>query len=129
MKKSILTTILILGIAAGEFSCIAQAKMTKLQKKENYLINVANSGMDSKQYDIAVEYYTKVLEINPQNAEAYAKRGNAKYLLGKYKDAVKDYTKALEIDPNRENAYYNRGLAKANLKAYDDVIEDYNKEL
>lgn len=40
--------------------------MTKLQKKENYLINVANSGMDSKQYDIAVEYYTKVLEINPQ---------------------------------------------------------------
>ena len=68
MKKSILTTILILGIAAGEFSCIAQAKMTKLQKKENYLINVANSGMDSKQYDIAVEYYTKVLEINPQNA-------------------------------------------------------------
>ena len=66
-------------------------------------------------------------EINPQNAEAYAKRGNAKYLLGKYKDAVKDYTKALEIDPNRENAYYNRGLAKANLKAYDDVIEDYTK--
>ena len=128
MNKKILTTILILGISAGEFSCLSStcyARMTRKEKKETYLLNAGNAGLESQKYDIAIEFYTKVIELNPQNAEAYAKRGNAKYLSANYKEAVKDYTKALEIDPNRENAYYNRALAKSNLKkASEQGIEE-----
>ena len=56
MNKKILTTILILGITAGEFSCLSStcyARMTRKEKKETYLLNVGNAGLESQKYDIA----------------------------------------------------------------------------
>ena len=117
MKKKILTSAILLGLLIGETSCFTPVCFAKIslfsrrEKKEAYYFDVATSSFDMKQYELAIEYYTKVIALNPQNSEAYTKRGNAKYMLGQYKDAVKDYTKALEIDPNRENIYYNRGIA------------------
>ena len=134
MKKKILTSVLLIGLMASGISILAPAsyaaqKLTRKQKKENQYLETALSAFEMKQYDTAIEYYTKAIELNPTNSESYAKRANAKYLLGNYKDAVKDYTSALEIDPNQENIYYNRGIANTNLKAYDEVIADYTKEL
>ena len=133
MKNKILTAAILMGLLAGQTSYFLPsayaARLTRTQKKEQVFTNAAWTSFQEKHYDVAIEYYTKAIEVNPDNAESYAKRGNAKFLLGKYNEAVLDYTKAIELDPNRANLYYNRGLAKANLNAYEEVLEDYTKEL
>ena len=131
MIRKIFTTAIIMGVLAGISvpETYAVEKLTRKQKKEIALMDKAKSNFENQQYDLAIEFYTRAIEVNAENPESYAKRGNARFLIGNYKDAVIDYTKAIELDPKRENLYYNRGIAKANLSLYEDVIEDYTKEL
>ena len=56
--------------------------------------------------------HSKAIKINPQDANAYGNRGNAKMELKDYQGAIADYTKVIEINPQDALAYSNRGLAK-----------------
>ena len=86
--------------------------------------------MNSGNYQGAIAYYTKALEINPQGASVpFNYRGDAKYKLKDYQGAIADYTKAIEIDPQYASAYSNRGIAKAYLKDYQGSIADFNTAL
>lgn len=66
---------------------------------------------NSKDYETAIEQFTKVIEMDEKYVEAYALRGNCYSALKKNDEAIKDYSKALELDPNHRNALTNRGLA------------------
>ena len=61
---------------------------------------------------------TKAIELNPQHADAYNNRGNAKYSLKEYKEAIKDFNQAIELNPQHAKAYNNRGNAKEELRGY-----------
>lgn len=63
------------------------------------------------EYDCAIEYITKALELNPDNAEAYALRGQVHLQKGDYDRAITDCTKAIDLNPNDTNAYWDRGQA------------------
>ena len=107
MIKKIFTTAIIVGIFGISYvpEVCAAENLTRKQKKEISLIEEAKVNFDSKQYDLAIEFYTKAIMVNPENPESYAKRGNTRFLMGNFKDAVVDYTKAIELDPKRENMY------------------------
>ena len=47
---------------------------------------------------------TKVIELNPNHADAYYSRGAAKESLGKLEEAIQDYSKAIELNPKRVNS-------------------------
>lgn len=72
---------------------------------------------------------TRVIEIDPKNAEAYYNRGNVWYEKGNYNKAIADYTKAIEIDPQYAKAYNKRGLAWQDKGDYDRAIADYTKAI
>ena len=59
----------------------------------------------------AVEAYSKVLEMNPEDALAFHSRGSAYFGMGSYWQAVKDFTRAIELSPKFAQAYSNRGAA------------------
>ena len=64
--------------------------------------NSFNSGVDKYEqgdYQGAIADFTKVIEIDPQSADAYHNRGTAKDDLEDYQGAIADYTKAIEINP------------------------------
>ncbi len=63
----------------------------------------------------------------PQDAEAYFRKGNENFALGKYKDAIEDYNKVIELDPQIVEVYYIRGLANYALGKFEEAIEDYDK--
>jgi tetratricopeptide (TPR) repeat protein len=65
----------------------------------------------NKDYDSAIEQFTKVIEMDEKFVEAYNMRGNCYSALKKNEEAVKDFSKAIEMDPNNRNAFSNRGLA------------------
>ncbi|NER33694.1 MAG: tetratricopeptide repeat protein [Oscillatoria sp. SIO1A7] len=75
----------------------------------------------------AIQEYNKAIELNPNNHEAYHKRGNAQFDLRNYKEAIEDYTAAIKLKPEYVNAYYNRGLANDEAGNYGAAVEDYSK--
>jgi tetratricopeptide (TPR) repeat protein len=62
-------------------------------------------------YDLAINDFTKAIDINPRYAEAYSKRGAAYINKGEYDKAISDSNKAIEINPNYAEAYGHRGWA------------------
>jgi Tfp pilus assembly protein PilF len=71
--------------------------------------------------------YNEAIELNPNHADAYYKRGDAYDELGEYEKAIADYNKAIELDPNHALAYLNRGCAYGEIGEYGKAIADYNK--
>ena len=60
------------------------------------------------EYDRAIDDYTKAIEHNPDNDNAYDTywgRGDARYWKGEYGAAVADYSEAIKLNPNRSSAY------------------------
>lgn len=88
-----------------------------------------NKGFETKEPALQVEYYTKAIELDPQDFYSYGNRGLAYDDLGQYEKAIKDYNKVIELDPLNALAYNNRGLVYKNLGQYEKAIEDYNKAI
>jgi len=80
-------------------------------------------------HDKAIEDYSKSIDMNPNNAEAYGNRGLAYYNKGQYDRAIEDYNKAIALNPNLAWNYNNRGLIYGIKGQYDRAIEDFNKAI
>ncbi|WP_017295660.1 serine/threonine-protein kinase [Geminocystis herdmanii] len=76
-----------------------------------------------------LDIYTKIIELNPNDATAYNNRGDAYEKFKLSEKAIIDYTKAIELDPNNANAYNNRGDAYKKLEQYEEAIIDYTKAI
>jgi len=82
-----------------------------------------------KEINKAIEEYTKAIEINPEDAYGYLKRGIAYGLLQKHRKAIHDLDKAIQINSNFVEAYYNRGAAYGMLGEHNRAIVDFNKAI
>ena len=80
-------------------------------------------------YDEAITQFVKVIELNPQNAEAYNNLATAFGLKGNFEEAIIGYTKAIEIKPDFAVAYYGRATAYGASGNLDAALADYNKAI
>ena len=78
-------------------------------------------------YDKLIADCNKVLELNPDNAEAYSWRGLAHVNKKKYDEAIVDYDKAIELNPDDAETYRYRGLAYESKNNYDKAIAEFLK--
>ncbi len=69
-----------------------------------------------KNYDDALEYCEKALDINPNYVYAISYKGKLLLSLGRYKESLEYYEKALDLEPNNQTAIYhkNKVLEKLN---------------
>ena len=93
------------------------------------LLKEGNDHANRQAYSLAVSAYTRVLELDPAQAEAYSSRGSVYYYLKQYERASEDCSKAIKLDPDYAEAYNNRANVYADLKQYERAIADYNKAL
>ena len=63
------------------------------------------------EYDEDIASYTKAIELNPDDDDAYYNRGWAYGKLEQYDKAIDDYTKSIQLNPDESDAYNNRGWA------------------
>jgi tetratricopeptide (TPR) repeat protein len=70
---------------------------------------------------------TKMIEHNPNNAEAYYCRAAAYVALDNYDMAFADFAQAIKIDPNHWTAYMDRGAVHEQLGDYKSAIADYTQ--
>jgi len=88
-----------------------------------------NQKYDLGDYQGAVDAYSSVIRLEPDNAVAYYNRGLAKYNLGQHVMAVADYDTAIRLNPDDAKAYYNRGIAKYRLGRHVAAITDYDSAI
>ena len=115
---------------------LSEKDKTRIQEDYNAKINIldanewfqkGNDASEAKEYQNAIIYYNKAIQLNPDNHPPYSMRGLAKYELQDYNGAITDYNKAVQLNPDDHPPYSARGLAKQALKDYTGAITDYNK--
>jgi tetratricopeptide (TPR) repeat protein len=112
-------------IAEAQLNSPSMINSTQLET----LYNTANNFYDNQKYDEAIQYYDKVLAINPSAVGALNSKGLALDHLQRYDEALQSFDKALEIDPSSVNALNNKGLALDHLQRYDEALQSFDKAL
>lgn len=99
------------------------------EKSTNDFFVSGNTKKNQGDYQGAILEYTKAINFNPNDADAYTNRGFAKNKLRDYKGAILDFSKAIELNPSEAKSYFNRGSAKANSEDYQGAIADFSKAI
>ncbi len=90
----------------------------------------AEEAIKKGDYKLAVDYYSQLIKLNPNEAEYYLKRSmvNINYLKD-FKAAVKDCEQGLKVSPNEPAFYYNRGTAYTRLEDWKKAKKDFDSHL
>ena len=93
------------------------------------------AGLNSNDYQKAIENFDEAITLVPNYVEAYHYRGDAYRLRGQKEDfqkATADYDKVVVLKSDYTEIhviYNNRGLAKAAVNNYDKAISDYTEAI
>lgn len=85
------------------------------------------SKLAANDYRGAIEDLTEATRLNPNFADAYAFRCEARTQLLDLIGAIADCNQALQLDPDSALAYFNRGDARADLQDIPGAIEDFTE--
>ena len=84
---------------------------------------------EKKDFDSAINDYTKAIELYPEFAETYGHRGIAHLSRGEFVSAINDYTQLIQLDEGFADAYKERGIAYLSRGDFDSAIDDYTKAI
>jgi tetratricopeptide (TPR) repeat protein len=138
------TILIILGladahIAVGQqlaYTCMAGYNTTSVTDylsfdtgKDMELSDVyMNAGIqkdNDEDFEGAINDYTRAIELKPDCAEAYDKRGMAYVKTFKFEKAIRDFNKAIKIQPVYAEAFNHRGVANYCIREYGLALRDY----
>lgn len=85
------------------------------------------SSLDS--FEQSIDYFNKVLEIEPDEPVAYNNRGYSYYRLGEYRKAIKDIKKSIDMEPSNSYAYRNLALVHITRNRMQEACEALNTAL
>ncbi|MDD5454752.1 MAG: fused MFS/spermidine synthase [Candidatus Ratteibacteria bacterium] len=102
---------------------------TKYLFKKGIQIYLGEGGFQQQagRYEDALAIYKKVLEIDPDCAEALAQIGSAYIEMGRYEEAVSTIKKAIEMAPDLAIAYNNLGAAYRRMGMNDNATDAFRK--
>ena len=60
-------------------------------------------------YNAAIDDLDRVINLNPQDSNAYHNRGVVYADLGEYQRAIADYDEAIRLNPQSVFTYHSRG--------------------
>ena len=80
------------------------------------LQNLALLQLQRQRYDEALALYRRLVEMNPDHAEAHSGMGVALYYLDRVEDALASLDRALALDPTLEAARTNRDAMRQSLQ-------------
>ena len=75
----------------------------------------------------SIKIFSKLIESDPNWAEAWNKRATALYLIGDYEGSQKDIDKVLELEDRHFGALAGQGLVNIKLENYEKAIESYKR--
>ena len=94
-----------------------------------FFLLIENHSFVRDEHGLAAADYDKLIELDPDNADAYHERGDFYYEMDEYGKAIADYSRAIELEPRHASAYFNRAYAYGEISEYDKAIADYSKAI
>lgn len=88
--------------------------------------------LEEKNYNYAIGYFSKAIELCTNYDYAYSGRGQAYHKKSQFENAIIDYTEAIRFDPsNRVSCYvYSlRGSVYYEINEFENAIKDYSKAI
>ncbi|NVM03136.1 MAG: tetratricopeptide repeat protein [Candidatus Helarchaeota archaeon] len=98
------------------------------QKRENWYI-MGLRVFDEGEYEYALQYFKKEIEINPNSREAWSKMGITYGRLKNYQKMVECYKKVIEIDQSNEKSYPKSDLSKINLIKNENLMKSKKPQI
>ena len=98
-------------------------------QKLTLLLAEGSEAVNNNQLNKAINIFTKVIELDPNWAEAWNKRATVFYLIGQYKKSQSDIDKVLELEKRHFGALAGQGLVNIKLKNYEKAIKSYEKSI
>lgn len=83
------------------------------------------SARTEKEYDKAIEMYSKAIELEPENAVFYANRSLAHLRVESFGSALEDGISAVKSDPAYLKGYYRRAAAQMSLGKFKKALSDF----
>ena len=83
------------------------------------LFELGERFFQANEWESAIEWFTRLLEVEPDNVHARTDIGTANFNLGWYEEAKAAWLAVLEIDPDDAQAHYNLGFLYANAEPQD----------
>ena len=124
-----------LKISRESSSFLIEQKIWKLwnthpnDEKLTTLLAEGSVAVNNNQLTEAINIFTKVIEIDPDWAEAWNKRATVFYLVGKFQKSQDDIDKVLNLEKRHFGALAGQGLVNIQLKNFEKAIKSYQKAL
>ena len=79
------------------------------QRPEDSLpaLKLANYFYDRQQFEQAIDWYQKVLALDPKNVNARTDLGTSYFNMGRPQEALREFQRSLEINPEHEQTLFN----------------------
>jgi tetratricopeptide (TPR) repeat protein len=79
------------------------------------------------QYNDALNIYNQIIEIYPDEADAWECKGEMLDYLERYDEALEAYDKAIQLNPKDDFAWNNKGSLLDKKKRYDEAIACFER--
>jgi tetratricopeptide (TPR) repeat protein len=86
-------------------------------------------GVDTKDLDEKIRFYSQAIHLKSDFAVAFNNRGFARYNKGDLEDALRDYNEAIRLKPDYADAFYNRGIARRFKDDLEGALQDYDEAI
>jgi tetratricopeptide (TPR) repeat protein len=111
----------------------------KEPKNADYQTKIGNIYYDMRQYDKAVVYYQKSLELQPRNPNTETDLAACFHYLGQYDKSLEILNKVLGYQPGFPEAMFNKGIVlisgkkdvKGGISVWEDLLRsnpDYSRK-
>jgi len=100
-------------------------------KKYNVEFKNGLRNLNQENYQKALEFFTKAIDINKRDPAAFYNRGIANEELGNYKEAIDDYKMSMTMDGKmyKANTHNSIGYNYIQLEDYDNALIHLNKAI
>jgi curved DNA-binding protein CbpA len=104
-----------------------RARYSSQNSQDYYFKGIQKS--QEREYQKAIDYYTKAIELDSSFVEAYLKRCEMRSKLGDNKGVLEDCSRVLEIDSTVAKAHYYQGRARYRLGYTQSAIDSYSEAI
>ncbi len=87
--------------------------------------NLACNYLKEKNYQVALKFADKSINLNSSNYAAYDTRAFIKKTMKNFNESMTDYNKSIELNPNNPILYLHRGSLFFEMNNKDKAIDDW----
>jgi Flp pilus assembly protein TadD len=117
----LLSSVIALLLNLFLIQALALADLPAPKAKESPNVDAGRKAIDAKDYKSAVDYLTKAVQEEPNNADAQNMLGYSYRKLGTFDKSMEHYQRALKIDANHRSAHEYLGELYLDMNQLDNA--------